>query len=625
MDIEVREVRDFLGTHAPWQGLAAAQLDALAPHLALRYYRRGTTLYSVGEPNNTVYVLRSGAVDLLGADERLVERVEPGGMFGVSSVLNRTSSPLRVVAIEDSLVITVPGSQFVTLAGADEEFAAFFQATSDMRLRRAVGRTRESRTGQIALGRTVGSLLARGPLQAPSTTSIAEAAQLMTEHRVSALLLVDAGHLVGIVTDRDLRSKVVAAGHDTSAPVAEVMTPHPITISPDARVFEVLLEMTSRAIHHLPVVDHGRLLGLVSSGDVMRLDRAHPIYIAGDINRQADAEGVARVCQRIPRLVAEHIETDASAAEISRLLSTISDAATRRLIKLAIDEFGPAPTVDGAPVAWAWVALGSVARHEARLGSDQDHAIILDDAATALGPDDLAWFTRVAARVVHGLEAAGYPPCHGEVMATNWCFTATQWRAKFSHWLNTPDSMEVMHGQIFFDARAVYGEAQLVDDLLSWLATQAPGATRFLAHLASHAVAWEPPLGFFKGFVLERGGDHANTLDLKAASHAIIQLARVHALSAGSPEVTTEARLQVAVDAGKLDARLASALVDAAEFIQHLRLAHQAEALLTGHEPDNHLAPQTLNTLDQRTLKEAFVVIERAHRSLAYAHRTHLI
>lgn len=625
MDIEVREVRDFLGAHEPWGQLPRHELDSLVGRSGLRYYRRGSVIFGVGDPNATVYVVRSGGVDLTEASGNLVERVGPGGIFGVQSVLHQVNSPLQVRAIEDTLVVVIGAADFLAVTATNPQVESFFEATSDHRLAGGVQRAQRSRTGEVALGRTVETLLTRRPIHAESTISIRRAAQVMTEHHVSALLIMDAGRLVGIVTDRDLRSKVVAVGAGTEAPVSQVMTRNLITIPPSARAFEALLTMSSRGIHHLPVVRDQEVLGLVSSGDMMRLDRAHPIYLAADIARQTDPAGVAEVCQRIPQLVAEYIDSDATAAQISHLLATISDAATTALIGLAEREFGPAPRVAGSPVGWAWVALGSQARHEGRLGSDQDHCIILDDAAAQLDEQQRAWFTQLAARVIEGLEASGYPRCRGDVMATTWCLPASEWRRRISQWLNTPDSTEVLHAQIFFDARAVHGADHLVDDLLGWLRTQTPGATRFLTHLAAQAVAYTPPLGFFKGFVLERGGDHADTLDLKAASHAIIQVARCHALAMGSTQTNTRARLEVAAQAGRIDPRQASALIDAAEFIQHLRLRHQADDLRRGQHPDNHIAPRTLNALDQSTLREAFAVISRALKSVAYAHQTHLI
>lgn len=616
MDIEVREVRDFLAAHAPWAGLPPDALNTLVGESTLRYFRRSSTLYAAGEANNSVHIVRSGGVDLRDAEGQLVERLGPGGAFGATSVLERAPSRLGVTTIEDTLLVVVPGEAFLRLCAAHEDVRLFFEATADHRLRGAVSESRRARNGAVTLARTVESFLDRSPVMAPSGTSIRQAAVLMSEHRVSALLLVEGGRLVGIVTDRDLRSKVVAHGLDVDAPVASVMTADPLTIPPDARVFEVLLLMSSRGIHHLPVVREGQVVGVVSSGDVMRLERAHPIYLAADIARQTDVEGVARVCARVPQLVAEYVETDASAPQISRLLGSISDAATRRLVALAVDELGPAPG------RWAWVALGSQARHEAGLGADQDHAIVLaDDVADA----DRGWWAELADRVVAGLEAAGYPRCRGEVMATRWCDTVTGWRRQFAGWMATPDSREVLHAQIFFDMRALDGDAGLVDQVRAAVTASAPASERFLGHLATQAVADSPPLGFFKGFVLQRGGEHADTLDLKTASHSIIQLARVHSLALGSDEVGTPERLRVAAARGRLDADLAASLVDAAEFINHLRLVHQAAEVRQGRRPDNFVAPARLTSLDQRTLKEAFAVIARAQRSLGYSFKTHLM
>ncbi|MCT1460116.1 DUF294 nucleotidyltransferase-like domain-containing protein [Aestuariimicrobium sp. p3-SID1156] len=619
MDIEVREVRDFLATHAPWEYLPSPALDALASELAIRYYRRGTRLYGVGDPNNTVHIVRSGGVDLRDAQEQLVERLGPGGVFGASSVLTQTPSNLSTTAIEDSLVLIVPTPRFLQLVSEHEEFRRFFEATSDARLRRGADRRSQSQTGEVTLGRTVESFLGREPIAAPSTVSIQQAAQIMAEHKVSALLLVDHDRLTGIVTDRDLRSKVVAQARPVDGSVSEVMTPDPITIGPEARAFEVLLDMTSRGFHHLPVVRDGKVLGLVSAGDVMRLDRAHPIYLAADIGRQNSPEGVAEVCRRTPRLVAEYIHSDASAREISRLLGSINESATRRLITLAEQELGPAP----AP--WAWVVLGSQARLEAGLGSDQDHAIILHDSAADLDAEQRGWWPRLAERVVAGLEASGYPRCDGDVMATTWCHTTQEWQQHFATWLNTPASQEVLYAQIFFDMRAIHGATDLAEHLMEVVTRATPGASRFLAHLATQAVAASPPLGFFKGFVLERGGEHADTLDLKSSSHAIIQIARTHALALGSTETGTEERLRLASASHKIAPDLTEALIDASEFINHLRLTHQADEVSQGRKPNNRIAPKALNALDKRTLKEAFEVISRAQRALSHTYSTHLM
>ena len=168
--------------------------------------------------------------------------------------------------------------------------------------------------------------------------------------------------------------------------------------------------MVARHIHHLPIVDAaGRPVGIVTATDLLRLEHANPVYLAGDIARQPDVAGVARVSSRMPQVVRALVEQDASADDIGRVITAVGDAVERRVIGLAEAELGP------PPVPFCWVALGSRARLEQALAADQDNAIILDDAVR---PEHAAWFEALATRV-RGLVACGYPPCTDDVTATN--------------------------------------------------------------------------------------------------------------------------------------------------------------------------------------------------------------
>ena len=221
-----------------------------------------------------------------------------------------------------------------------------------------------------------------------TSATVHEAAKVMSEHRVSSLLVMDGERLAGILTDRDLRTRVLAAGVDPGVGVTGVMTADPVTGGVDALAFEVLLEMVARHIHHLPIVDAaGRPVGIVTATDLLRLEQANPVYLAGDIARQPDVAGVARVSTRLPQVVQALVEQDASADDIGRVITAVGDAVERRVIALAEAELGP------PPVPYCWVALGSRARLEQALAADQDNAIILDDA---MRPEHAAWFEALA-------------------------------------------------------------------------------------------------------------------------------------------------------------------------------------------------------------------------------------
>ena len=438
----------------------------------------------------------------------------------------------------------------------------------------------------------------------------------MKEHGASSLLVMDGEALAGIVTDRDLRNRVLAVGLGADRPVQEVMTAGPFVGDADALAFEVLLEMVGRNIHHLPILEHDRPIGVVTTTDLMRMVQASPVYVVGDIQKQSDVEGVATVSARLPAVVESLVGQDASADDIGRVVTAIGDAVERRLITLAEAELG------GAPVPYTWVALGSRARLEQALAADQDNAIIISDEATDA---DLAWFEELARRVSAGLVECGYPTCPGDVMATNprWRLRLQDWRQEFATWLTQPVPDAILQASIFFDMRPVHGDSGLFPELHHDILARAPQSRLFLAHLAKAATLNEPPLGFFRGFVLAKEGEHADTLDIKRGGiGAVVELARVHALALGSPAVNTVARLQAAIAGGIMSEEKGADLTDALEFISYVRLRHQAAQVREGRPVDNHVNPDQLSSFDKRHLREAFAIVRSAQSAMASRYPT---
>lgn len=635
MNVELTGIRDFLAAHHPFDLLPSAVLDALPGRLTSRYFRRGTVILTAGRPTEAVYILRSGAVDITDANGVLADRCGEGGAFGISSARDDGPSRFTMTALEDSLALLMTPEDFRGLLSAHPTFARFFDEQSAERLRAAVEALRVPGTGHEVLRTPLRGIVTRAPVSVDEDTAIRTAARLMTERRVSALLVTrpggDAraaeetpGVLTGIVTDRDMRRLVVGEGMPVESPVSSIMTPHPITIDPDAPAVEAMLTMMQRGFHHLPVVEHGRPIGMVTSGDIMRLQQANPVAIVGAIVACQDLDGLIAARSRLPGLVRELVRQDATAAEIGRIVTAVGDAVTRTLLRLAEAELGP------APVPYAWVALGSQGRLELGLSSDQDNALVLADGPdpeAGLDPAADAWFAELADRVTAGLAACGHPLCPGDMMASNpaWRLTRSQWRQVFARWIDEPDSAAVLHADTFFDMRAITG-GDLVDPMLAAVHRATAGNQLFLARLAREAVSWVPPIGFFRGFVLDRAGQGSRGLDLKAGGIApIVQIARVHALAAGLPEVNTAARLSAAAATGTISRRRADDLRGAYELIGHLRHRHHSEQTERGEAADNVIDPATLATIDQHSLRDAFRIIKEAEQELAFTYRLHAV
>ena len=594
--IEIPEIERFLAGLPAFDSLDATRLNVAARAITVAYFREDSEILKVGRRNEELHIIRSGAVELRDENGDLVTRLAEGDCFGFPSLMNEADTRNQSVAIEDTLVYHLAGTAFGELRQASREFDTWFiRALSDRLLSQPAGKRL---TGASAS--TVGQLVHREPVCIDAMASVREAAARMVERRVSSILVESDGAVSGIVTDRDIRSRVVAADLDTASPVGAIMTAAPVTIDAEAHAYEAALLMMQRNIHHLPVTRDGALIGMVSRSDFMRLETEHPLYLVSDLGKQTTAAGLAEVCRRLPGLIAGQIESDASGEQLGKFITTVTDTVTERLLAIGEAELGP------APCAYAWIALGSQGRHEQSAKSDQDNALVLADDATEA---DLEYFEQLANIVNDGLDACGYVYCPGEVMARNpkWRQPLSVWQDYFRRWISVPEEKALMHASIFFDLRCVHGDVDMVNSLKETIRKAASENTIFLAHMTRNAMSYQPPLGFFRQFVLEKSGDHRNTLDLKLNGIIpIVEIARIRSLAAGEVRVGTRNRLRAAARAGEISDSDAANLVDALDFIEHLRLQHQNRLLKAGKAPDNHLAPDELSPLVRQNLKAAF-------------------
>ncbi|MGB5722391.1 MAG: DUF294 nucleotidyltransferase-like domain-containing protein, partial [Woeseiaceae bacterium] len=570
------------------------------------YYRQGKDILTIGSENNQLHIVRSGAVELHNERDELMTRLGEGDCFGFPSLMNNAPARHHSIAIEDTLIYHLKGPAFSRARRNNAEFDTWFiRALSDRLLMSPA-----SLSFRGATGATVGSLVGRPPVTIDSSATVRETAAKMVEKRVSSMLITNDAGVFGIVTDRDIRARVVAEGHSGDLPVTKIMTPSPITLDGDAQAYEAALVMMQHHIHHLPITVDGELIGMVARSDFMRLETEHPLYLVSDIGKQATAEGIAEACTRLPGLIVGQIESDANGEQLGKFITTITDTVTRQLLHIAEKELGP------PPCDYAWVALGSQGRFEQSAKSDQDNALVLSDTFTEADDD---YFAAMAKIVNDGLDACGYVYCPGDVMASNtkWRQPISQWKSYFHKWITVPEQKALMHANIFFDLRCAHGATELVDELKASIRDVARKNELFLALMAKNAMNFQPPLGFFRQFVLERSGEHKNTLDLKLNGiMPIVEIARIRSLAAGELRVSTRNRLLAAARAKEIAETDAANLIDTLDFIEKLRVEHQSRQLRAGEAPDNHLAPAELSPLARQNLKSAFSQVRVSQAAL---------
>src|SRR5690625_1655760 len=619
MDADLAEIRDFLAAHEPYGDLPAELLDSIPASLHIAYFRRGAVVIELGARNEYVHILRSGAVDILDSMGGLSDRDSAGDSFGLSSVLTAGRSLYRVVAHEDSLCYLMPAEKFTDLLARSETFARHFMRQQVGRLRDAVAPVRISDSGSALLRTQLKDILRRDPITAPPHLPVGEAARLMAAEHVSALLVTEGSRLAGIFTDRDIRARVVAQDLSPMTPVGEVMTPDPVTIPADRLTMEALAELTHHGVNHVPVMQGRRVIGVVTAGDLMRLARDNPTLLLTELAEQSSVRALQAVVSRIPQVVSSSAGAHAAPGDVARFVTAVADGATRRMLNFAEEELG-AP-----PMRYCWVALGSQGRQETALHSDQDNALILARVPSA---EESAYFTALAQYVVDGLAQIGYPRCPGDVMATNprWRVPVEVWRGYMSSWIRDPEPEAVLHAQIFFDMRPVFGDRSLFERVRQVVMDEAPHSRRFLAHLAQAAELAKPPLRFFRDFVLDGSGRERRTLDIKSGGLApISQIARLSALALGTATLGTVERLRSASGTRVLSANHGADLIDAYDFLTGLRTRHQVHRHEEGEPLDNRVPPASLSPFERRHLKNAFAVVRRTQSTLPYVYRTEVV
>ena len=604
------DVEKFLEETPPFDLLDPQLRHRAAAAIEAIYRRKGAVLLEIGDVNQNLHIIRRGAVEAHDRQGHFVGRYGERESFGLQSLLTGKPVRFRITAIEDGLIWSMPRLAFDALRGSSPEFDSYFIRSLEERLI-AASQTRGS-SGQTLFMTPMDELVSREPIAVPPATTIAEAARCMSQHGVSSLLVNDGNRVCGIVTDRDLRNRVLAQGRDPAESVATIMTADPLTLDASSPVLEGILAMAGRGIHHLPLVRDERVVGVVTTRDLMTLQTQHPLYLAAQVQKAPSVERLVAVCRQIPRLFELLLASGMRPEQVPKVLTTLNDTVTRRLIGLARQQLGPAP----AP--FAWLAFGSQAREEQSLKTDQDNGLVYDDGAP---PDADAWYAALARFVCDGLDACGYPHCPGKIMATTdeWRQPLSGWLQHFRDWASLPDPAAVLRVSIFFDLRAVYGEPHLVTRIREAMAESGSGRGKsvFVAALARQAAGYDVPLGFFRRFVLASHGEHGDVLELKARGLLpLTDLVRVRAIAAGITAPGTQARIAQLQAQEQLSRTDADRLAGAHQLLAGLRVRLHAEQVRRGEQPHNHLDPSALSHAERTSLRDAFRVIREAQKGL---------
>ncbi|HIF9245561.1 TPA: DUF294 nucleotidyltransferase-like domain-containing protein [Photobacterium damselae] len=622
MEVEQIEILNFINQQPPFDLLPEEKQQEIAVEIEIAYYRSGATILNIGDQIHDLYLLRSGAVEIYRRNGELYDRLEEGDVFGQVGLLmnNRVRMPAK--ALEDTLLYCIPEPIFSALCDEFDNFSEFFEVRDTARLRNTVSTQQDENDLTTSKIKT---LLTREAVIIENHCTIQYAAQTMADESISSLLISDPeinpeddelDPIVGIITDRDLCTRVLAQGLDVNIPVKDVMSTNLITLDHNAYVFEAMLTMLRCNVHHLPVMRNQKALGVLSMSDIVRYESQNSLLLVSSIYQQQTVEELVAISKQVKDCFVRMVNEDANSHMIGSAMAEIGRSFKQRLLELAEEQLGH------PPIPYCFLALGSMARDEQLIVTDQDNAIILDNS---YDPEKHGqYFADLAQFVCDGLAACGYSYCEGEIMAINpeWRKTRREWELCFADWIDNPKPQALLNSSIFFDLDGVWGRTKWAKQLNGFIVKKARNNQRFLACLARNALNRTPPLGFFKDFVMEKNGQHNNSINLKRRGTApLADLIRVHALAAGSRSQNSLERLDDVIEAGILPPGRGPDLRDAMEYISLVRIRHQALDIEAGIEPDNSIEPENMSDFERRNLKDAFQILSKAQNFLKFRYQ----
>jgi CBS domain-containing protein len=569
----------WVRTTPPFASLPPALFDAAAKSIDVSSHSAGTWLVRAGgAPLEHLYVIRKGSVRLERNNQTL-RVLRDGEIFGYTSLLTGEAT-LDVVVDEDLIAHRLPAADFRRLM-LDPGFARHFASEVAERLQSSHEQTQVPLL-QPDLSLAVQHLICRPPVWVEPETAVGAAARRMRDEGVSSVLVRT--NPPGIVTDRDFRNRVLAAGLDAERPVTQIISRPLRTVPANTPVYEAWRILLDADVHHLPVTRGEGIVGVVTATDLLRHSAHGPLSVLWRVKRMSSRKGLAGHDTRVAEMIAALLAGGLDASVIAGFVARVNDALLDRILRWAEDDLGQPP----AP--YAWIAFGSEGRMEQTLLTDQDNALLYADEGAAHGE----WFQRFADRVNADLEAAGFPPCSGGYMARHWHGPLSNWLERFNGWINVPSRQALLVASIFFDFRKVGGDLDL-EPLHAVLAGAAQKQI-FLRWLATDALDFRTP-----NLLALRFRGRASTVNLKRNGISpVVSLARCYALGQGIRARNTIDRLRTAARA--LSEQW-EGVIEAYRFLLGIRVRYQLRLMAQAKPISNHVVLGELSTIERRRLR----------------------
>ncbi|HVQ66987.1 MAG TPA: putative nucleotidyltransferase substrate binding domain-containing protein [Bradyrhizobium sp.] len=582
----------FDATNPPFDRLTSQELSTLRAALDIAYFRPGETIVAQNAPASALFVVIKGTVEERDGSD-LLALLGPKDSFDSRALLHGKSGH-AFVAREETLCYTCSKGVTLGLIQSNPRFASFFYREISHKLDELVRDEEERRYGSLMRAR-VSELFLHPPVFIDASDAIEAAGHLMREIDSNALFVRD-GDRIGIITGMNLSKAVVLRRQPIETPVREFAHFDVVTLRPDDFVSTALLLMTKHNKRRVAVHDGKRYVGILEDIDLLGFLAGSAQVVAGRIDRASSQEDLAIAARETAAQVRTLRRQGVKVEIVGEVISDLNGRLFSRLFEIV----APAEI----RTSGCLIVMGSEGRGEQTVRTDQDNGLVL------AGPVDKTALDTFRSDFSGALGDFGFPPCPGNVMVRNpvWSKPLSDYLEDFRHWVALPDEAAHMNVAIFYDARAVAGDAQLLTTAKTALIDMIRGEQVYLAHFARAVDAFATPIGLFNNLVTSEGNGDA--LDLKKGGiFPVVHGIRSLALEHGLLETATDKRIARLSDMGVLQAGFARELSQTFRFLLTLRLDGQLAA--SAGSSGTLVRPSSLSSMERDLLRDAFQVVKQ--------------
>ncbi|NGY38071.1 CBS domain-containing protein [Flavobacterium sp. XN-5] len=521
-------VADFLKNFPPFNFLNQKDIELLSQHISIIYKEKNAVIFSENEEvHDSFYVVHKGAVTLKNAaDNDILDMCDEGDIFGLRPLLANENYKMDATAHEETILYAIPITIFKPYALENPAVGNFLIESFASTTRNPFSKNHRGKLYGDAVEsslETETKLLDLQPVKyskkiisCTATTTVKEIAEIMTSKNVGAIIVVEEMLPIGIITDKDLRNKIVTGEFPITTTADLIMTSPVITYPKKMTITQAQMAMMKSNISHLCLTKDGtvntKVVGVLSKHDVMVALGNNPAVLIKAIKRAKKIKNIKPIRARIMQLLQGYLDQNIPITLTSNIITELNDACIERVIEIVLSKMQQPP-----PVKFAWLAIGSQGRREQLLHTDQDNALVYEDVPEELAIETNTYFLELATHINKGLFQIGYDYCPAEMMASNpkWCLSLNQWKNQVHQWVTNPGKTEVLLSFIFFDYSLSYGDAEIVNKLSEYIFEIIKANPTFYVHLVSGALQSPSPTGFFRQFVVEQNGIHKDHFDIK--------------------------------------------------------------------------------------------------------------